>query len=138
MFPVVVFWGIITVALISGSIMIVVIWTVPPWVKCISSFLFSVVAVSFRIRNIIFFICIIFVWISVLLNKCFFFLKSSFGSFYFFFSKSPVSDWYLFDILFPIQMKLPFLKFRAWSFYLEIVQFLCHWYQNCLENVSVY
>ena len=120
MFVIVVFW-IAAVASISRSIMIVVVWIVSPWIRCISSFLIYVVAVSFRIWNIIFCICFIFLWINFLLNKCFFFLKSFFDSFYFFSFRFPVSDWCLFDIFFPIQTELVFSKFLVCSCYLEIV-----------------
>ena len=120
MFVIVVFWN-VAVASISRSIMIVVVWIVSPWIRCISSFLIYVVPVSFRIWNIIFCICFIFVWISFLLNRYFFFLKSFFGSFYFFSFRFPVSDWYLFDIFFPIQTELVFSKFLVCSCYLEIV-----------------
>ena len=65
-------------------IMIVIVWIVSPWISCTSSFLIYLAALSFHVWNMIFFICVNFIWIWFSLNKCFVFLKSFFGSFYFF------------------------------------------------------
>ena len=57
-----------------------------------------------------YFVCIIFVWLNFSLNKCFVFLKSLYGSFYFFSFKCPLSDWYLLDIIFSHSDQTSLLK----------------------------